>query len=142
DIVTPRENEIVFRRNDYTNSFFMVVSGDAKVEVLRPEKDAKWVTLGAGQFFGELGLISGRRRSTTVKAGANCVLIEAPRRAMLKLVATVEAERKEVDEAFLKRAVRNYRAPMLPNAELDELVAEGVAVKRYGGGEVLFKEGD
>jgi len=142
DIVTPLESEVVFERNDYTNSFFMVVSGDAKVEVRREGKASKWVSLGPGQFFGELGLISGRRRSTTVKAGADCVLIEAPRRAMLKLIATVEAVRKQVDEAFLKRAVRNYLAPMLPNAELDELVAEGVAVKRYGGGEVLFKEGD
>jgi CRP-like cAMP-binding protein len=61
---------------------------------------------------------------------------------MLKLIATVEVVRKAVDEAFLKRAVRNYLAPMLPNEELDELIAQGVGVKRYGGGEVLFKEGD
>jgi len=142
DIVSPREKEVVFKRNDYTNSFFMVVAGDVKVEVQRPDKDAKWVSLGAGQFFGELGLISGRRRSSTVKAGAGCVLIEAPRRAMLKLISTVEVVRKAVDEAFLKRAVRNYLAPMLPNEELDELLASGVGVKRYGGGEVLFKEGD
>jgi len=142
DILTPREGEIVFERNDYTNSFFMVVSGSVQVEMRRPGAASTWFTLEAGQFFGELGLISGRRRSTTVRAGAGCVLLEAPRRAMLKLIASVESVRKQVDEAFLRRAVANYLAPMVPVAELEELLTEGVQVRSYGGGDVLFREGD
>lgn len=138
DLVAPRQSEVLFRRNDYTNSFYMVVAGDVRIE----GEGGKEFTLGAGQFFGELGLISGRRRSSTVRAGPDCVLIEAPRRAMLKLVASVEAVRKQVDETFLKRAVRAYLAPMLPESELDELVTSGVEVRKFGGNEVLFKEGD
>jgi CRP-like cAMP-binding protein len=53
------------------------------------------------------------------------VLLEAPRRAMLKLIATVEPVRRMIDEAFLKRAVRSYLAPMLPDEELDALLATG-----------------
>jgi CRP-like cAMP-binding protein/Fe-S-cluster-containing hydrogenase component 2 len=141
DIRTPREDDVVFRRNDYTSSFFMIVGGEVKVEVSGEGAKAAWQKLGPGQFFGELGLISGRRRSSTVKAGANCVLLEAPRRAMLKLIASMESVRKEIDATFLRRAVRNYVAPMLPSEELDELLREGVQVKRYAGGEVLFEEG-
>jgi len=138
ELRTPREGEVLFERNDYTNSFYMVVGGQVRVE----GEAGQSFPLGAGQFFGELGLISGRRRSSTVRAGANCVLVEAPRRAMLKLVASVESVRKSVDATFLQRAVRAYLAPMLPEAELAELVASGVEVRRYGGGEALFKEGD
>jgi len=98
--------------------------------------------MNAGEFFGELGLVSGRRRSSTVRAGKDCVLVEAPRRAMLKLIASVESVRRIVDETFMKRAVRAYLAPMLPDAELEELVTDGVQVRRCAGGEVLFKEGD
>jgi CRP-like cAMP-binding protein/thioredoxin reductase/Fe-S-cluster-containing hydrogenase component 2 len=142
ELATPAEDEVVFERNDYTNSFFMIVSGEVLVEVLREGAPAGWFTLGPGEFFGELGLISGRRRSNSVKAGRDCVMIEAPRRAMLKLIASVASVRKRVDEVFLKRAVRAYLAPMLPDAELDELLADGVQAKTYGGGELLFKEGD
>ncbi|HEX5628645.1 MAG TPA: cyclic nucleotide-binding domain-containing protein [Usitatibacteraceae bacterium] len=138
ELRTPREGEVLFERNDYTNSFYMVVGGQVLVE----GDGGKFFPLGAGEFFGELGLISGRRRSSTVRAGANCVLVESPRRAMLKLVASVESIRKRVDETFLKRAVRAYLAPMLPEEELAELVTSGVEVRRYGGNEVLFKEGD
>ncbi len=138
DLRSPAEGEVVFERNDYTNSFYMVVAGQALIEA----DGGGHFALGAGQFFGELGLISGRRRSSTVRAGANCVLIEAPRRAMLKLVASVESARKAIDETFLKRSVRAYLAPMLPEEELAELVASGVEVRKYGGGETLFAEGD
>ncbi len=138
ELRTPREGEELFRRNDYTNSFYMVAGGQVLVE----GEGGQSFPLGPGQFFGELGLISGRRRSSTVRAGADCVLVEAPRRAMLKLVASVESIRKLVDETFLKRAVRAYLAPMLPEDELGELVAGGVDVRRYGGGETLFSEGD
>ena len=142
NLVAPLPDEVIFERNDYTNSFYMIVSGAVQVEVLKDGRRAGWFQLGAGEFFGELGLISGRRRSNSVKAGIDCVLIEAPRRAMLKLIASVEAVRKRVDEAFLKRAVRAYLAPMLPEEELDALLAVGVKARTYGGGEVLFKEGD
>jgi len=142
EVRTPDEGEVIFRRNDYTNSFFMVAGGEVRVEAPREGREAQWFVLGPGQFFGELGLISGRRRSSTVVAGPDCVLIEAPRRAMLKLIASVESIRKQVDETFLKRAVRAYVAPMLPEAELDELLAGGVKVKNFGTGDVLFSEND
>ena len=142
ELLRPKPGETIFERNDYTNSFYMIAGGEVLVEVLKDGKRSGWFPLGPGEFFGELGLISGRRRSNSVKAGRDCVLIEAPRRAMLKLIASVESVRKNVDEKFLKRAVRAYLAPMLPDEELDELLAAGVKAKTYGGGEVLFKEGD
>ncbi|MGE5097771.1 MAG: cyclic nucleotide-binding domain-containing protein [Betaproteobacteria bacterium] len=141
ELRAPREDEIIFQRNDYTNSFFMIVGGEVLVET-RADGERAWFALGPGEFFGEMGLISGRRRSTTVKAGPDCVLVEAPRRAMLKLIASVESVRKQVDEAFVKRAVRSYLGPMLPERDLADLIEQGVEVRRYGSGETLFSEGD
>jgi len=138
ELLVPREGDVIFKKNDYTNSFFMVVGGEALIEAA----SGNVIRMGTGEFFGELGLVSGRRRSSTVRAGRDCVLVEAPRRAMLKLIASVESVRKVVDKTFMKRAVRAYLAPMLPDAELEELVTDGVQVRRCAGGEVLFKEGD
>jgi CRP-like cAMP-binding protein/thioredoxin reductase/Fe-S-cluster-containing hydrogenase component 2 len=142
ELLSPAAGDVIFERNDYTNSFFMIVSGEVLVEVRREGEPSTWFPLPAGQFFGELGLISGRRRSSTVKAGENCVLIEAPRRAMLKLIASVESVRRRVDETFVKRAVRAYLAPTLPESDLDDLASDGVQVKSFAGGEAIFREGD
>ena len=141
ELMSPAEGSYIFHRNDYTNSFFIVLGGEVLVERTDAARKRHWAPLPQGTFFGELGLISGRRRSTSVRAGAGCVVLEAPRRAMLKLIASVEPVRKAIDEAFVKRAVQAYLAPMLPAQELDALVASGVEVKRYGAGETLFEEG-
>jgi CRP-like cAMP-binding protein/thioredoxin reductase/Fe-S-cluster-containing hydrogenase component 2 len=138
ELLVPREGDVIFRKNDYTNSFFLVAGGEVLIET----GAGYAIRMGPGEFFGELGLVSGRRRSSTVRAGRDCVLVEAPRRTMLKLIASVESVRKVVDKTFMKRAVRAYLAPMLPDAELEELVTDGVQVRRCAGGEVLFKEGD
>ncbi|HVP87715.1 MAG TPA: cyclic nucleotide-binding domain-containing protein [Casimicrobiaceae bacterium] len=142
EVRTPDPDEIIFERNDYTNTFYSVVEGEVFVQIGGDNgASSRWVRLGTGEFFGELGLISGRRRAATVKAGKDCVLIETPRRSIVKLIASVDSVRKAVDAVFLKRAVRAYISQELPEADLDHLV-EDAQVKKYDGGDPLFNEGD
>jgi CRP-like cAMP-binding protein/Fe-S-cluster-containing hydrogenase component 2/thioredoxin reductase len=145
DVRTPTAGEVVFQRNDYTNTFFSIVAGEVDVELpvdpAAGAREALHVTLRTGAYFGEMGLISGRRRTATIRAGRDCVLIETPRRSMLKLIASVESVRRQIDQAFLERAIRAYLSQSLPDAELAALV-EGAQVRRYVTGDALFKEGD
>jgi CRP-like cAMP-binding protein/Fe-S-cluster-containing hydrogenase component 2/thioredoxin reductase len=142
NVSAPPPDEVIFRRNDYTNTFYSIIEGECFVEIGGDDGNAsRWVRLGTGSFFGELGLISGRRRAATVKAGKGCVLIETPRRSILKLIASVDSVRRAVDTVFLKRAVRAYISQDLPDEDLDHLV-QGAQVKKFDGGESLFAEGD
>ena len=141
DIRLSKPGEIIFERNDYTNTFFSIVEGEVGIEIDSGDGKPRWLILRAGEFFGELGLISGRRRAATVKAGQKCVLIETPRRSMLKLIASVESVKKTIDLVALKRAVRAYLSQDISDSDLDHLI-EGAALKRYDAGDVLFKEGD
>ncbi len=139
DICLPKNGEVVFLRNDYTNSFFSILEGS--VQIAQDDPNAPSIELKAGAFFGELGLISGRRRSATVVAGASCVLIETPRRAMLKLLASSESVRRELDLVALRRAVRKYVAASVSEEQLTELL-EGAKIRQYKTGDALFLEGD
>ena len=141
EVRSPRVGEVIFARNDYTNSFFSIVLGTVFVEALGPNGEARRIPAHAGEFFGEMGLISGRRRSATVTAGPDCVLIETPRRSMLNLIASVEPVRREIDSVSLKRAVRSYLAESLSDADLDHLV-EGAQIRRFAPGQALFLEGE
>ncbi len=71
--------EIIFQRLDYTDTFYSIVSGAVEIQVAADRA----IHLVAGMFFGELGLVSGRRRSATVVADAPCVLLETPRKQIL-----------------------------------------------------------
>jgi CRP-like cAMP-binding protein/Fe-S-cluster-containing hydrogenase component 2/thioredoxin reductase len=139
DIRLPAEGEILFERNDYSNSFFSIVAGKVKIPLEQPA--GTFIELAPGQFFGELGLISGRRRSATVLGCSNSILVETPRRTMLKLLASADSVRKELDLVALRRAVRNYVAASVTEDELSALL-EGAQIRQYKANEALFKEGD
>ena len=140
-VLTPAAGASIFERNDYSNSFFSVLEGEARVVVENEDGEASQFSLTGGDFFGEMSLISGRRRSATVKAGAACVLLETPRRSMLRLLTSVESVRTALDEVSLKRVVRRTLVADIAEHDLDDLV-RGALLKRYGAGEVLFHEGD
>ena len=58
-----------------------------------------------GSIFGEVGLISGRRRGATIRAGENCIVIEIPRTAALKLMAQVQEAREAVNRITTERQI-------------------------------------
>src|SRR5207237_8966766 len=76
-----RDGEIIIRQNVYTNDFLIIAGG--RVELWKtPEKsnaEVKIVDLTAGNFFGEMSLISGRRRTATARAVGETRIIEIPR---------------------------------------------------------------
>lgn len=141
-ILRPAAGSALFRKNDYTNSCMAIIEGSVMVEIQEDDGQVGFITLGPGQFFGEMGLISGRRRTATVLAGEDCSILELPRRLTLKLVATVESVRQQIDRAFLRRAITTYLAPQLPPDMVDELMAGEVPLRRYDSREVVFREGD
>ena len=137
DIRVPKQGDTIFARNDYTNTFYSIVEGEVQVVI----DESKKITLRKGEFFGEMSLISGRRRSATVVAGSGCVLIETPRRSMNKLIASVEAVKKEIDSIFILRAIQSRFAPESPYDQLADIV-ESSKIQRFKAGDVLFHEGE
>ncbi len=135
----PEAGSAVFRRNDYTDTFFVILDGEIEIEL--GDETPYRLKLGAGNFFGEMSLLSGRRRSATAFAGQGCVLIESPRREVLKLVNSVEAVRQHIDRHFVIRAIQTAFAPDASDQELAG-VAERARVNDYKPGTVIFAEGD
>jgi thioredoxin reductase/CRP-like cAMP-binding protein/Fe-S-cluster-containing hydrogenase component 2 len=136
-IHTPKAGDVVFEKNDYTDTFYSIVQGSVQIKIT--EKFS--VTLSAGEFFGEMGLLSGRRRAATVYAGKDAVLLESPRKQILKLNNAVAGFRKVLDQAFMLRALSSNVFPGADPSSLRELVTS-CSMKRFKKGEVLFKEGD
>jgi CRP-like cAMP-binding protein/thioredoxin reductase/Fe-S-cluster-containing hydrogenase component 2 len=132
-----KAGEVIFKKNDYTDSFWSVISGGVGIEISTTAS----VPLGEGNFFGEMGLISGRRRSATVKATRETLLLETPRKQILKLIASVDSVRIVLDKTFLIRAFQTTIFPEASASMLSE-VADRCTFKKYKKGEVLFREGD
>lgn len=138
----PQPGAVIFHYNDYSDTFFCILSGEVRVQVDRANP-SKVITLRQGQFFGEMSLISGRRRTATVLAGGGvqCALLEIPRRVMNKLIHSVDAVRDAIDRVFVQRAIQAHIAPEVPASDLAAVV-QSARIEHYPAGTVLFREGD
>lgn len=108
---------------------------------MSPVDPEQLVTLGEGEFFGEMGLISGRRHTATVVAVTECVLFETSRRTMLKLIQSIPEVRRTLDKTAMLRQVQMYLTPGVPASDLHDLV-ETAEIQRFKAGDTLFQEGD
>ncbi|OYZ98138.1 MAG: oxidoreductase, partial [Novosphingobium sp. 17-62-8] len=88
--------DVIFEKNDPGSSLFAIASGGVNVR-LDPKDAAKVVAIPAGSIFGEVGLISGRKRGATVVAAHDTVCIEISRNAALKLQSQVPSARRAIE---------------------------------------------
>lgn len=139
-IFRPPEGEALYREGDYGNSVFIIVSGTVDVQ-LDPNDPTATRSIRAGRIFGEMALISGRPRSAAVLAGKDCVLVEVPRRAMLKLIAANDGVRRYVDRVFAQRALERYLLPGLDEAELKSII-ETATLCQFKAKEAIYQAGD
>jgi CPA1 family monovalent cation:H+ antiporter len=90
-------DEVVIRKGERGNAMFLISSG--AVEVVLPNNR---VRLGSGDFFGEMALLSGRRRQADVLALGYCrvlVLSAADFRRFLRDYPQAKAEIDRIAEA-------------------------------------------
>ena len=137
EIHQPAAGDVIFRRNDYTNSLYSVLEGEVEIQLDKGEA----VVLGPGEFFGEMGLISGRRRTATIVAKQRSLLLEVDRNTMVKLYRSVPAVKKVIDDAAVIRQIQTYFAPRVDKQRL-KAVVDGSKVVEFKINDTLIEEGD
>jgi Fe-S-cluster-containing hydrogenase component 2/thioredoxin reductase/CRP-like cAMP-binding protein len=139
----PRASEVLaagsvlFREGEYSSGFYTVLEGEVRLRY----GDATEYVLQPGQFFGEMSLISGRPRGGDAFIGADTIVIETPRRTMVKLLNSNDEVRAGVDWIFIVRALQAHFAPALPVAEL-RAVAQAAKVHTFNAGEPLYSQNE
>jgi Fe-S-cluster-containing hydrogenase component 2/CRP-like cAMP-binding protein/thioredoxin reductase len=134
------EGDVIYEPGEFGTSFFTIVDGEV---VLERDADgtAMRSSLSRGEFFGETSLLSGRPRGERAIAGASCIVVESPRRTMLKLMNSNDTVREGIEWIFVVRELQNQFAPNLDAAALRDIAAR-VQVHQFKAGETIFEEGD
>jgi len=133
------EGDVIYQPGDFGTSFFTIAYGEATLQTEGPTPVTTQLKLG--EFFGEMSLLSGRPRTERAIAGPGCILMETPRRTMVKLMNSNEEVRSGIDWIFVVRELQRHFAPQASARELREIAGQ-VAVRRYKAGESIFAEGD
>jgi len=95
-------DEVVVRKGDRGNAMFLISSG--AVEVVLPNGR---VRLGSGDFFGEMALLSGRRRQADVVALGYCRVLELSAADFRRFLRNYPRARAEIDRIAEERTRAN-----------------------------------
>jgi diguanylate cyclase (GGDEF)-like protein len=160
--------QVVVSEGEPGDSLFVIASGEARVYVEGSDRHHREVRrLQAGDFFGEISLLTGAPRSATVIAATDCDVLELDRAAVLGIAAhqpevraTIERFCRERSESAEEQSARGavFRpiieaetddlglgaevpAPSLTAVEIAALVPYCTVVARHEG-DVLFSRGE
>jgi len=134
-----RAGEVVFRRNEPGASLFAIADGSLLVEI-DPDNPDRTVSIERGSIVGEVGLISGRKRGATVRTGEGAIVIEIPRSAALKLIATNDAAKREITRIATERQLLQMFGSVSPD-DLKE-VLDTAEIRNVRAGETIINEGE
>ncbi|GAA4810291.1 hypothetical protein GCM10023232_01740 [Sphingosinicella ginsenosidimutans] len=134
-----RAGEVVFRRNEPGASLFAIADGSLLVEI-DPANPDRTVSIERGSIVGEVGLISGRKRGATVRTGEGAIVIEIPRSAALKLIATNDAAKREITRIATERQLLQMFGSVSPD-DLKE-VLDTAEIRNVRAGETIINEGE
>jgi small-conductance mechanosensitive channel/CRP-like cAMP-binding protein len=122
--------EVILRQGEIGDELFLIEQGRVRVVVGREGgSTAELTSLGPGQFFGEMSLMTGERRAATIQAISDCRLLVVRKEAFQQALAAHPEVTERISEILLARqeqlgshlASRSRRAQ--PTSEQrDELV--------------------
>jgi cGMP-dependent protein kinase 2 len=135
-----RAGEVIFERNAPGSSLFGIAEGEVRVEI-NPNDPSQTVPIGKSQIFGEVGLISGRKRGATIRAGTDCILVEISRSAALKLMSAVPAASREVTRTTTERSLLQIFKSGLTADDLTDVIA-AAKVETIRAGQSIITEGE
>jgi Na+/H+ antiporter len=100
--------EVLFRENDRGDSMFIIARGAVHVIKRINGEDVILDILGGGDILGEMALLTGERRTASIRAATAVTLGRIDGEAFNQLMETQPALRRRVWSAFVGREFDNY----------------------------------
>jgi hypothetical protein len=85
EVQAVRQWSAIVHQGDHGDSMFLVLDGEVRVRLLIENKETTLVTLGPGDFFGEVALFDQGPRSADVIANTDAVLLKISHKAFANL---------------------------------------------------------
>ena len=136
-----KEDDVIHEAGQYGTTFYTILAGEVLTERTLDDGRRVETRLKRGEFFGEVGLLSGHPRQERAIAGQGCIVIETPRRTLLKLIASNQEVKSGIDWVFTVRELQRHLAPLASKRDLRE-IASAVSTRQLKAGETLYSQGD
>src|SRR5579884_271616 len=147
-------DQVIVREGTLGDAFYVVIQGEVAVQVSHPTGDVtRLATLGPGDYFGEMALMSGRPRVADVLATIPTEVLAVPGAvfdthllgdARFKARLTQESHERET-QLFRQRVARTLQGvPLFASLRWEELlrIASSAHVATVPKGTIVCRQGD
>lgn len=131
-------NDKIFVRGDYSTSLYVVLAGEVEV-CTGPDQSADKFRARPGQIFGEIEVISGRRRRAFATAISQSLLLELRRETILRLARQAPDIGVSLERTAVIQQIRADFAPKLTEELLSHL-ARSAEIRQFRAQELLLDE--
>lgn len=139
--------ETICRQGEYEDVFYLILSGEVEVSTSTPKRGRMVLgILGAGDFFGEMGPLSGQPRTATVTARERTIVLAFPREIFLALHKGDSRLKQAIDRKYIERSLRTHLRQVsifsgLSDPELNALAGR-IQLRSFKKGEVIIRQGE
>lgn len=138
---------VIIRQGDPADAFYLVVEG--QVEVLHTDAQGQQnrrAVLGAGAYFGEIGLLGHVPRTATVRVlpEAPATVLVLPATAFRQVVAESDMVSDEIARVMRKRTAANQLHILVNEQSVEKplLLLHDFGLEKFPAGKVIVREGD
>jgi CRP-like cAMP-binding protein/Fe-S-cluster-containing hydrogenase component 2 len=141
-----KKGSFVVRQGEFGDSCFVLLDGDALVQVVGDDGRQKNVArLGPGRVFGELALIGRGERKASVLSYSDCEVLQLRRIHFDQALKKHKAVRARLEETYQKAAIDTFVRQSryfrdLPDDSLERIVSSST-LKTFSKGDVIAAEG-
>lgn len=115
------EGAIIVRQDDPGDCMYLIAEGNCAVHVIGPRgREIAIASLKAGEFFGEMSLMTGAARSATIKATSDAVLYRIEKGDMLALLEANPTITTTISEYLARRI--DARSSAIAAADISEVI--------------------
>jgi len=116
------EGETIIRQGEEGDSFFVIHSGEAEVWVREDSgRSAMVKVLRAGDYFGEMALLTGEHRTATIVATSECACFVVGKSAFMRVLEANPAIAEVLSEKLSSRQAELSEQLSVLHAEVEEL---------------------
>lgn len=138
---------LIIREGDTAEEFFIMLEG--QVEVVKDAhipngKQTVLSRLGPGDYFGEIGLLRGIKRTASVRAVTDVTLLILDREMFINIVSECDLVSAQIADKVRQRVMATRLAETLPrlSPQQVERYLPNFKLTRYESGQVIVRQGE
>ncbi|MGB3714406.1 MAG: cyclic nucleotide-binding domain-containing protein [Candidatus Promineifilaceae bacterium] len=139
--------EEIIKQGEEADSFYVLVFGTVEVVRERPHRPLQPIaTLNEGDYFGEIGLLEGVKRTASVRASkdSSAEVLVMDRATFADFVTTSKLTEEEIASVVRERILSLQLAKALPMLSPEQIkrVYPQLEMMTFGPGDVILRQGE